>query len=146
MNKTSMIGILMVVGLVSLLMAPAASGQTIAKFNVPFQFVAGGQVLPAGEYRVKVDGSLRLLEIRRAGADDGSFLTAVPVSTRDIAGAGKLVFNAYGSVRLLQSVWIRGRAEGVELVTSKAQREFAKAAGAKLMARAAVEVVAAQAE
>ena len=52
MHKTSMIGILMVVGLVSLLMAPPASGQTIAKFNVPFEFVAGDRVLPAGEYRV----------------------------------------------------------------------------------------------
>jgi hypothetical protein len=144
MKKTSMIGILMVVGLVSLLMAPPASGQTIAKFNVPFQFVAGGQVLPAGEYRVKVDSGLRRAEIRQAGTQDGAFLAAVPVSTMDMAVTGKLVFSANGSVRLLQSVWIGGRAERVELPTSKAQREFAKNAGANLVARATVEVVAAQ--
>jgi hypothetical protein len=144
MIKTSIIGILMVVGLVSLLMAPPASGQTIAKFNVLFQFVAGDQVLPAGEYRVKVDSSLRRLEIRLAGEDDGAFLAAVPVSTMDIAVTGKLVFSAYGGVRLLQSVWIGGRTERVELPTSKAQRESAKTAGTNLVAMATVEVVAAQ--
>ncbi len=144
MNKTSMIGILMVVGLVSLLSAPPASGQTIAKFNVPFQFVAGNHVLPAGEYLVKVDSSLRGIQIRQAWGDDGAFLAAVPARTMDAASIGKLVFNAYGNVRLLQTVWIGGRAEGVEVPASKAQREIAKASAANLMARATVEVVTAQ--
>ena len=144
MHKTSMIGILMVVGLVSLLMAPPASGQAIAKFNVPFQFVAGDRVLPAGEYRVTVDSGLRRVEIRQAGADDGAFLMAIPALTKDAANASKLVFTEYGSVKLLQWVRIGGRAEGLELPASKAQREVAKASGTNLMARAAVEVVAAQ--
>ena len=144
MNKTSLIGILMVVGLVSLLTAPPASAQTNAKFSVPFQFVAGDRVLPAGEYRVKVDSGLRRLEIRQAWADDGAFLAAVPVSTKDAARIGKLVFSAYGSVRLLQTVWIGGRAEGVELPASKAQRELAKASATNLTARTTVEVVTAQ--
>lgn len=144
MHKTSMIGILMVVGLVSLLMAPPASGQTIAKFNVPFEFVAGDRVLPAGEYRVNVDSGLRRVEIRQAGADDGALLMAIPALTKDAANASTLVFIAYGSVKLLQWVRIGGRAEGLELPASKAQREMAKASGTNLMARAAVEVVAAQ--
>jgi hypothetical protein len=144
MNKTSMIGILMVVGLVSLLTAAPASGQTIAKFSVPFQFVAGDRVLPAGEYLVKVDSGLRSLQIRHAWGVDGAFLAAVPARTMDAASVGKLVFTAYGSARLLQTVWIGGRAVGLELPMSKAQRELAKAAGTNLMARATVEVVAAQ--
>jgi hypothetical protein len=144
MNKTSMIGILMLVGLVSLLTAAPASGQTIARFNVPFQFVAGDRVLPAGEYRVTVDSGLRRVEIRQAGADDGAFLMATPAITKDAANASKLVFTATGSVKLLQWVRIGGRAEGLELPVSKAQREFAKAAGLDLMARATVEVVTAQ--
>jgi hypothetical protein len=144
MNKTSMVGILMVVGLVSLLTAPPASGETIAKFNVPFQFVAGDRVLPAGEYRIKVDSALRLLEIRQAGADDGAFVTAIPALSTDVASNTKLVFTADGSVRMLQSVWVRGRAEGVEVPTSKTQRELARASASNLVARATLEVVAAQ--
>ena len=144
MNKTSMVGILMVVGLVSLLTAPPASGETIAKFNVPFQFVAGDRVLPAGEYRVKVDGALRLLEIRQALGDDGTYVAAVPAVTTDTANTTKLVFNADGGVKMLQSVRIRGRAEGVDVPTSKTQRELAKASASNLVARGTVEVVAAQ--
>ena len=69
---------------------------------------------------------------------------AIPALTKDAANASKLVFTAYGSVKLLQWVRIGGRAEGLELPASKAQREFAKASGTNLMARATVEVVAAQ--
>jgi hypothetical protein len=144
MNKASMIGILMVVGLVSLLTAPPASGQTIAKFSVPFQFVAGDRVLPAGEYRIKVDSGLRLLDIRQAGADDGAFVTAIPALSTDVAGNTKLVFTAYGSVRMLQSVWVRGHAVGLELPTSKTQLELARASASNLVARTTVEVVTAQ--
>ncbi len=144
MKKTSMVGILMVVGLVSLLTAPPASGQSIAKFNVPFQFVAGDRVLPAGQYRIKVDSALRLLEIRQELGDDGAYLAAIPAFTTEAANTTKLVFSAYGDVRLLQWVRIGGRTEGLELPTSKAQREFAKASGTNLVARATVEVVAAQ--
>jgi hypothetical protein len=144
MNKTSMIGILMVVGLVSLLAAPPASAQTIVKFNVPFQFMAGDRVLPAGEYRVRLDGGLRHVEIRQALADDGAFLIAIPASTKDASNSTKLVFTAYGSMKMLQGVRIGGRAEEVELPTSKAQREFARVSGTKLVASTTVEVVAAQ--
>ena len=144
MNKTSMIGILMVVGLVSLIAAPTASGQPIAKFNVPFQFMAGDRVLPAGEYLVKVDSALRVIEIRQAWTNERAFLPAVPVSTLDTARTGKLVFGVLGSVRLLETVWVSGCSGGVQLPMSKAQREIAKAAGANLTARAAVEVSSAQ--
>jgi hypothetical protein len=144
MNKTSMIGILMVVGLVSLLAAPPASAETIVKFNVPFQFMAGDRVLPAGEYRVRLDSGLRHVEIRQAQADDGAFLMAVPASTKDAANSTKLVFATYGSMKMLQGVRIGGRTEGVEVPASKAQREFARASGTKLVASTTVEVVAAQ--
>jgi len=135
-----------VMSLCLLVMAGAtpANGQTMARFNVPFQFVAGDQVLPAGEYRVTVEQGLRRIDLRQVGGDEGAGLAAIPAQLERAVNAGTLVFNVYGSVRVLQAMRIGGRTEGIELPLSKAAREMARAGAPDLMAKAPVELVSAQ--
>ena len=83
-----------------------------------------------------------------ADGDTGAHLWTVPVQLKSAADTGRLVFHGYGNVRVLQSMWIGGRAEGVELPKSKTERELARVAGTDMIARAAVkpavEVISAQ--
>lgn len=124
--------------------ATPANGQTMARFNVPFQFVAGDQVLPAGEYRVTVGQGLRRIDLRQVSDDKGAYLAAIPTQLNSTANTGTLVFNVYGKVRVLQAMRIRGTAEGIELPLSKVTRELARAGVTDLMAKAPVELVSAQ--
>ena len=142
-NHWWMAGIVLAICLLALTSAPA-NGQTIAKFEIPFQFVAGDQVLPAGEYRVTVDSALRRIELRQVGQDSGAHLVAVPQHLDRAANSGKLIFNGYGTTRVLQSMQIGGRCEGVELPPSKAGREMVRAAQTTMYARTKIEITSAQ--
>jgi hypothetical protein len=49
-NNAWKIGTLMAIGVLVLLSATSAYGQTSMRFNVPFEFLAGDQTMPAGQY------------------------------------------------------------------------------------------------
>ena len=128
--------VLMTIGVLALLAATSANAQTIARFQVPVQFLAGDKMLPAGEYRVIVKSVFRIVEVRLSD-DSGLFLLASPDQQAVTAPAkGKLVLQSYGNVHALREVWVRGDAQGFALPTSKAERELARAANANLLAKA----------
>ena len=92
--------------------------------NIPFEFSAGGQMLPSGQYAVSVTNPAsdqRVLHIRRL---DGSKSTMLQVhSINGIAKDGaRLVFHRYGERYFLAQAWTAAENIGMEATRSRAER------------------------
>jgi hypothetical protein len=102
----------------------AAQAQTM-RVSIPFKFHAGTEVLPAGEYQVKIDQQSRHITITGLDNKSACFLNFKAGLSNKELDRGQLVFHAYGSANFLQQVQPRA-SEGVELFTSRAEREMTK--------------------
>lgn len=140
MKSTTMIGIMMLVGLTALVVTPAIA-ESVARFEVPFEFVVADQVLPAGQYKAVVSPALGRLELRMVGGDSGAYLAAIPVQQSSTPEAGKLVFHKYGNVRVLRGMSVRGGALGVELPPCKTERELARLTSGASLVRASAKLL-----
>ena len=115
-------------GLGLLLAVSAAQAQEPrVKANIPFDFVVGDRVLPAGEYHVSAMGASGqaiaiLSEDRKAKA---LILTSACESSGP-SKSSKLVFHAIGGRYFLSQVWTEGYSQGRQLRESKAEIELAK--------------------
>jgi len=117
------------IGLLALLSVTTAYAETkLLRVEIPFKFVAGDQVLPAGVYRVIIDPQFNRMELRRADGAAGAYISVHSASRPTSVELGQLVFRGYGHTYFLQSVWGAGRSTGSELPQSKGEREMARAA------------------
>src|SRR5262249_39242850 len=102
-------------GLGLLLAVSAAQAQEPrVKANIPFDFVVGDRVLPAGEYTVsQVTGEAIaiLSEDRKANA-----LTVTSAcASADSSKSTRLVFHALGGRYFLSQIWVAGYSQGRQL-------------------------------
>ena len=111
---------------------PAGAQVSTMRMEIPFTFVAGDQVLPAGQYVVTVDQNLRrcrfdnlsdsiLRVVRLATTTDSRPLTKT--------AKGTLRFTRYGGQQFLSAVWRPGQEDGNRVVASKRLLEAAKSKG-----------------
>jgi hypothetical protein len=128
-NLISKTTVRIALGLVVLLSVTTASAETVGRFQIPFQFLMGDKVLPAGDYKVTIDAASMRIQL---ASWDGSASVNLTANTphRVAADTGKLVFQKYGRVLVLREMWRSGANYGHELTTSKAEREIARQAGA----------------
>jgi hypothetical protein len=97
--------------------------------NVPFDFVAGNQNLPAGEYSVKVSQTdARIVLIERKDATAAMFIGTNAVVANTIQSESKLVFNRYGDRYFLSQVWNEGNSRGRQLMKTAREKEIAQTA------------------
>ena len=117
-------------GLGLLLAVSAANAQEArVKANVPFDFVVGDQVMPAGEYIVGPAGSLgQAIAIRSENGTDTAL--TMPCSLSAPSKDSKLVFHAVAGRYFLSQIWVEGYAQGRQLRTSKTEARLAKDAQA----------------
>ena len=111
--------ILMVVGLTELVNAQMP---TIFKAQVPFEFVANGKTIPAGECIIEVLGNGQtLLSISSGKQHAYALFTAdeAPNGTKETA----LVFHQYGGRYFLASIKTGGRID-YQLPANKLEREL----------------------
>jgi hypothetical protein len=120
-------GLRIAIGLVFLLSATAASADTVGRFQIPFEFLMGDKVLPAGDYKVTVDTDNRRIQLSSWEGSAAVNLTA-NIPHRAATDTGKLVFRKYGRVLVLREMWRCGANYGHELITSKAEKEIAQKA------------------
>ena len=120
-------------GVAALLWAAPANAQgSRMRMEVPFPFVAGEQVLPAGPYWVTVDQDFRRC---RLDSMSGSDIQIVLLSTvtdsrpRTKVENGSLLFTRYGGQHFLSNVWQPGQEEGNRVITSKRLLEAARSKG-----------------
>jgi len=106
-----------------------AQAQEPIVVSIPFDFVASGKTLPAGEYAVKVSGPERtLLLIDRKDAYASVFIGTNPIIASEPKSESKLVFNRYGDRYFLSLVWTAGNSRGRLLMESDREKEVAQTA------------------
>jgi hypothetical protein len=110
----------------------AAQAQTM-RASVPFRFHAGQQVLPAGDYQVQVNQLSRDITITSLDTGRTCFLGYMAPYTPKASGNAKLVFVRYDSGSFLRRLEPGGFYDGVELFTTKAERELAKASPGEVL-------------
>jgi hypothetical protein len=102
------------VGVAILLSAAAASGQIAhqVQVTVPFSFVAGGKISPAGQYRVEFDYTRDLLTL-----SSNKFSSFILTTTTVQSGETRsyLRFHRFGDEWFLQTATFDGVAENVPL-------------------------------
>jgi len=107
--------------------AAPAHGQSV-RANVPFDFLVGNQVLPAGEYVVSSEGSGNTSISIRSTEGHGTVLAvALTCAEASPTAKSRLIFHAVGGRYFLSQVWASGRASGRQLPKSQAETELAKA-------------------
>ena len=118
-----------------------AQAQEPLVVNIPFDFVAGNQALPAGEYSVQASGPERtLILIDRKDLAASAIINSNAVVTNEIQTQSKLVFNRYGDRYFLSQVWTAGNSRGRQLLKSRREKEMAQVA--KIEARGQITLVA----
>lgn len=99
------------------------------KADIPFQFYAGTANLPAGEYvlRMMDNSNLRIMEIRSAdGATSALFLVG-DTRADSVPRTGELIFNKYGNLYFLSSVFDEGNPDGSEVPKSQYEKNVGQA-------------------
>jgi hypothetical protein len=100
-------------GLLALAIAGHAQSPS-ATVHVPFRFVAGGKMLPAGEYTISDANISRVLLIRgSAGNSLAVMTTAIGAGTK--TGKAKLSFERRGSELYLSSIEMPDQSVGLSL-------------------------------
>lgn len=103
---------------------PVSAQDWTVRVTIPFDFAVGKQTLPAGEYRVSINGPAMLRVARINGHD------VAGVMTESVRGAGnvspRLIFHRYGKQYFLAEVWVGELNLGHQLFATAAELEIAR--------------------
>jgi hypothetical protein len=93
--------------------------------QVPFEFVVGGKIIPAGQCIVQPAPLAEVtMLIRNPDAKVDAFTRASTVETRKVAGANALVFHKYGERYFLSAIQLEGTRTIYEMPQSRAEAEM----------------------
>jgi hypothetical protein len=111
-----------------LLAVSAAHAQSVrVSANVPFDFIVGKQVFPAGSYRLipgDSTGNAVIIRNRDESSYAGIVLTQ-SCSKNSPAGKTALMFHRVGSLYFLDQVWVEGWASGRQFGKSTLETQMA---------------------
>ena len=100
-------------------------------FQAPFEFYAGNAKLPAGSYTVtQPDDNAELLLIESADGSHSVFVEYVADGSDKPPSKTEITFNKYANADFLSRISVEGR-NSMQILTSKAERNAAKAAAAE---------------
>jgi len=112
------------VAIAALMSVSAVADDTIAiKANIPFDFMVGNQSVPAGEYIFAQNGSWNMMQISSRDTQTALRLLRFPAGNNMTGSPYALVFNKYGNRHFLKQVWAGNGVIGVQLPTSRAEKE-----------------------
>jgi hypothetical protein len=104
--------------------AQLASNEKIVA-QVPFEFVLGSKVVPAGEWIVQsASMDSKVIQIRSSDSRVNILSMPLLVETKKAAADCTLVFHKYGSNYFLSEVRLAGTANGYRLPETKAEKEM----------------------
>jgi hypothetical protein len=108
-----------------LLMATAAHAQqTKVTATVPFNFVAGDRVYPAGDYTFSNNGTV--LQITNVEQAAGVITMSQGCESLNPSANTKLVFQHMGGYYILRQIWVAGSPRGRELPRSHTEVQLAQ--------------------
>ena len=126
MKKEVVKGITMLTMIVAIALAMAvvsanAQSSRMVISNVPFEFVVGEKILPAGEYRISNTGGNALTIQTR---DTGVLATRLTndIQPRKDKRNARLIFRRYGQHYFLVEVWSGADSMGWQLLKSRQER------------------------
>jgi hypothetical protein len=105
-------------------MSVFAQGHQTLRVSVPFDFAAGKNALPAGEYYVRVSYSPHSIWLQRVDGRGGAAVLSHGAHPQGMAAdAASLVFHVYGDRYFLCQVFTSGMNDGAELPKSHEELE-----------------------
>src|SRR5260370_4870464 len=114
----------MPLGVIAVLTITAAHAQSAIAVTVPFDYSAGGKVLPAGEYKVQTGLPNGLILLRNFEQGVSAMIFGNQVESIKPSQDAKLVFHRYGDSYFLAEIWASpGTARSISLRPSKAEQE-----------------------
>jgi hypothetical protein len=116
-------------GILALLAAASAFGQSKLLVDIPFEFHFADVVMPAGQYEADtVIANVRnVLSMKCYACGARAIAATIPTGGGiDLPTEGRLVFKKYGETYFLAEVSIPGQAQGAALSRSKTERELAR--------------------
>ncbi len=130
-NVIAKAAFLLVAGCVVL--SAATPSHTLMRANIPFAFLAGDRMNPAGEYWVGVNSDFRYVDLRALDSTTAHRValngTFVPRNGRHPMKRGFLRFERYGSTHVLRAVGVPEAKAGLGLAPSKSETELAQTSG-----------------
>jgi hypothetical protein len=117
--------IVLMAGLFAVSSAKAqASGPARLTANIPFEFSAGNETLPAGEYVVSCTNPTSRGKVLHFRNKDGRH--SVMIQTSDVIGPvrdyARLIFRRYGNRYFLAQAWMPADNNGLEARKSRTER------------------------
>jgi hypothetical protein len=108
--------------------ATAFAQTTQLKVAVPFEFIAGDTVLPAGNYDVESIDTWggKALSIHNVTSNAGTLLLSNSCQLAKTADSNKLVFYRYGQRYFLAEIWTAGTNIGRKMSLNRRQSELAR--------------------
>jgi len=93
--------------------------------QVPFEFVVGNKIIPAGECIVQsAIGAEETILIRNPDAKADAFTHTLTGETRKAAGGSALIFHRYGDRYFLSAIRIEGTRTVYQVPQSRAEAEM----------------------
>jgi hypothetical protein len=106
------------------IMAAAQLGMSEkVKASIPFDFVVGNRIIPAGDYELQRPIGAKTLVLRGVDAHMGLFTGATETEARRPAASYALVFHQYKNRHFLVAVKIENSRMQYQLPESKLERE-----------------------
>jgi hypothetical protein len=100
-----------------------AAGGAAIRAKIPFEFMVGDRLVPAGEYLVTRDGARNAVQI--VSLDSGAALAVsyLPTEKNRTGFRHAVLFHKYGDRHFLREVWTGETEVGVRLPISRAEKE-----------------------
>ncbi len=100
----------------------AAQAQSVT-VNIPFNFSANDQNVPAGTYRISLQAPRYLSFVNTQSTKNQYLMLVQPTGEQNGLDGGRLTFRRYGDSNYLYQVWMPGQGEGRQFVRSRAEQE-----------------------
>jgi hypothetical protein len=112
----------------------AQSVTTLAKAEIPFDFVVGQKTLPAGQYEICPGNKTNkdILWIKKADSRATANVVTFGRNIKRQQAGPYLVFNRYGNQYFLSQVWTEFDQVGRQAAKSAQEKEMIQAGGPKM--------------
>ncbi|WP_035359937.1 hypothetical protein [Edaphobacter aggregans] len=102
---------------------PAAAQAQAVTVNIPFDFSANDQMVPAGTYRISLQAPRYLSFVDTRSTRKQYLMLVQPTGEQNSKDRGRLIFRQYGDSNYLYQVWMPGQGEGRQFARSRTEQE-----------------------
>ena len=124
--KTKAIALLVLIVGLGMSVVNAQSTEPL-KFRTPFPFIVGDQLMPAGEYTMKIPTAAGTLSFRsNTDGDLNAYVNNVPLERFETEDSFRLVFHRYGDRHYISEIWVPGFRTGRMVIQQPSELAVAK--------------------